>query len=818
MSHHTLDNKIISNINSNALNITKIYKNQSLPSKTTKTFKDNLFPPNNESLLGMKHNEPVDKVTQRLNKLKSEFMYDPDNIIWLRAKDIFNNGKYSIFVDNVCIDDVRQGSLGNCYFMSSLAAMTQMPQLIYQIFKTNQIPINNCYQIAMNIDGEWQIVLLDDYFPCSKKTHIPIFAKPNGPELWAMLLEKAWAKINGGYLNITGGLPREVLSVLTPFPIETITLKHRNCFKTVDDISIWNKVTTAFNENSIISSCSNFNDNNIEQYGLISGHAFTITDITEGFVNGDLVRLVRLRNPWGYREWNGPWSDKSPLWTKQAKKELKKEVIVNDDGEFWMCFEDFLKYFCVVDICKIMNPQCVKSVVIAHTHVELPNVYEMHIYSRTKCVISVYKKTYRFHRTLNTDEELAVNVMIYKKGKDNYIELISSINKNITNPTISVELPVGFYLIYVYCNYKYSTYKKVRKVRMYISCNKYFTLYYKGIDNEHNLLKHCIYHHIRDEILRTSNKKEILGIHTQNKYDKTTYGYILIQNKTKETLRLTVKNTSQNFQLFSPFKSDLNEVDISLHSLSIAVFVGIRKQYYEEYKISLEITIHSTLSSVPVYLAIQNSLNKISNDILELPNKCNNTNAVLLRANVINENTVYPMLYELTPSQIEMFVNNENDVDINEDSDYDFIFKVIDVDKERIAEKIDYQLHAQEYFLKKYPKEMTLILKEVEVVGDGKDVIFRDVFDYGDLYYLGEWKMKEDLTRHGRGLIVYADHSRFIGQFVNDKREGVGKFISSVGDVTEIKYKNDKMDGIGVVHKMDGSVKKVFYQEGKFIC
>ena len=143
-----------------------------------------------------------------------------------------------------------------------------------------------------------------------------------------------------------------------------------------------------------------------------------------------------------------------------------------------MCFEDFLKYFCVVDICKIMNPQCVKSVVIAHTHVELPNVYEMHIYSKTKCVISVYKKTYRFHRTLNTDEELAVNVMIYKKGKDNYIELISSINKNITNPTISVELPVGFYLIYVYCNYKYSTYTKVRKVRMYISCNKYFTLYY----------------------------------------------------------------------------------------------------------------------------------------------------------------------------------------------------------------------------------------------------------------------------------------------------------------------------------------------------
>ena len=34
---------------------------------------------------------------------------------------------------------------------------------------------------------------MDDYFPCSKKTRVPIFAKPNGPELWVMLLEKAWA-------------------------------------------------------------------------------------------------------------------------------------------------------------------------------------------------------------------------------------------------------------------------------------------------------------------------------------------------------------------------------------------------------------------------------------------------------------------------------------------------------------------------------------------------------------------------------------------------------------------------------------------------
>ena len=75
--------------------------------------------------------------------------------------------------------------------MSSLVAMTNIPQLICQLFKPFQINKNVWYEVGLNIEGEWQIVLLDDYFSCSKKTRIPTFAKPNGPELWAILLEKA---------------------------------------------------------------------------------------------------------------------------------------------------------------------------------------------------------------------------------------------------------------------------------------------------------------------------------------------------------------------------------------------------------------------------------------------------------------------------------------------------------------------------------------------------------------------------------------------------------------------------------------------------
>ena len=245
LSPNSLDNLQINTVNFNIKKNLKYFKNQVPPTftgDTSHTYIDELFPPNSDSILGLKKGVPVEKIKERLKKLESEFPFDVDNIIWLRAEEIFNYQHYSIFVNDISIDDVRQGYLGNCYLMSSLAAMTNIPQLICQLFRSFQLNKNGCFEIGLNIEGEWQIVLLDDYFPCSKKTRVPIFAKPNGPELWVMLLEKAWAKINGGYLNITGGYASEVLSVFTSFPIETFDL----LIKDID--IIWKDLKKAFEE------------------------------------------------------------------------------------------------------------------------------------------------------------------------------------------------------------------------------------------------------------------------------------------------------------------------------------------------------------------------------------------------------------------------------------------------------------------------------------------------------------------------------------------------------------------------------------------
>lgn len=93
--------------------------------------------------------------------------------------------------------------------------------------------------------------------------------------------------------------------------------------------------------------------------GLIRGHAYSITkvkfvDIQTPNTTGK-IPLLRLRNPWGNEaEWNGPWSDHSAEW-RYIGEDVKQEIgLVSDvDGEFWMSYRDFLKYFDRVEICNL---------------------------------------------------------------------------------------------------------------------------------------------------------------------------------------------------------------------------------------------------------------------------------------------------------------------------------------------------------------------------------------------------------------------------------------------------------------------------------
>ncbi|CAM9383634.1 unnamed protein product, partial [Ectocarpus fasciculatus] len=70
----------------------------------------------------------------------------------------------------------------------------------------------------------------------------------------------------------------------------------------------------------------------------------------DGEASGQPLRLVRVRNPWGKREWTGDWSQKSEKWSDSVRAELGWSE--KNDGTFWMTWQDFMTRFQLVDVCK----------------------------------------------------------------------------------------------------------------------------------------------------------------------------------------------------------------------------------------------------------------------------------------------------------------------------------------------------------------------------------------------------------------------------------------------------------------------------------
>ncbi|CAG7819996.1 unnamed protein product, partial [Allacma fusca] len=59
-------------------------------------------------------------------------------------------------------------------------------------------------------------------------------------------------------------------------------------------------------------------------------------------------RLLQLRNPWGNHSWKGDWNFASRLWTPQLLEKLKPPK--EDNGTFWISFQDTVKYFSSAEI------------------------------------------------------------------------------------------------------------------------------------------------------------------------------------------------------------------------------------------------------------------------------------------------------------------------------------------------------------------------------------------------------------------------------------------------------------------------------------
>ena len=172
----------------------------------------------------------------------------------------------------------------------------------------------------------------------------------SGEGIWAAILEKAWAKVNGNYDITAGGWMNEAVGFLTGVP--TLSWSNTDA-KTVNSVGVnaWNLVQKADAVNFIMTAtvgnaCGS--DSSYSAYHLPCGHAYTLLGAyaiknSAGTVTN---RLLQIRNPWGSDAgYNGTWNDgDATSWSAAAKSQVPFTSNIND-GVFWVEDKDFVKAF-----------------------------------------------------------------------------------------------------------------------------------------------------------------------------------------------------------------------------------------------------------------------------------------------------------------------------------------------------------------------------------------------------------------------------------------------------------------------------------------
>lgn len=320
---------------------------ENLLAKGEAHFTDQEFPPNDRSLFVDPDNPP--SKLQVVSK-------------WMKPTEIVTENQLGsppcLFSGDANPSDVCQGRLGDCWFLSAVAVLTEVSR-ISEVIITPEYNEEGIYTVRFCIQGEWVPVVVDDWIPCESPGKPAFATSKKGNELWVSLLEKAYAKLHGSYEALEGGLVQDALVDLTGGAGEEIDMRSAQAQIDLASGRLWSQLLRFKQEGFLLGAGSpSGSDVHISSSGIVQGHAYSLLQVREV----DSHKLVQIRNPWANEvEWNGPWSDSSPEWTDRMKHKLK-HIPRAKDGIFWMSWQDFQIHFRSIYVCRVYPPEMRYSV------------------------------------------------------------------------------------------------------------------------------------------------------------------------------------------------------------------------------------------------------------------------------------------------------------------------------------------------------------------------------------------------------------------------------------------------------------------------
>ncbi|KAL4787686.1 hypothetical protein BJX76DRAFT_285250 [Aspergillus varians] len=387
-----------------------------------------------------------------------------------RVTEIFENPQF--YVNGPTASDVRQGRDGDCWFMAALGTMGNKKGLIDKICvrRDEQVGV---YGFVFYRDGDWQQCIVDDklYLRAADYDESiderPIWDDINRNdseeeyrkvwqtgsralyfaqcvdenETWLPLLEKAYAKAHGDYSAIEGGFVGEAVEDLTGGVTSDILTNN-----ILDKDKFWNEELMQVNKEFLFGCGTGLFSNWLspnrpgpprDRKGISENHSYSIMDVKE--IDG--VRLVKLRNPWGKKEWNGPWSDGSEQWTPQWMEKLDHKF--GNDGFFWISYKDLLKKYQHFDRTRLFGPEW--TVTQQWTSLSVPWSADYHT---TKFKVNVTKPgpiifvlsqlDKRYFKGLSGEYEFVLKFRLQKEGEDDYI--VRSVNNSLISRSTNAEV------------------------------------------------------------------------------------------------------------------------------------------------------------------------------------------------------------------------------------------------------------------------------------------------------------------------------------------------------------------------------------------
>ena len=321
------------------------------------------FPPDDDSL-----------INNNLEKSLNDYLkYIP---FWKRPKDFINikNNKikeYYLYNQKLgpLPNDIIKGFFDDKSLISVLSALSEKNNLIKRLFvnNNNSITEKGIYQIKLYIKGKWEIIIIDDLFPCYIMGN-PIVTRSPSNIIWVLLLEKAIAKICKCYYNIKNLKISDCFLLLTGFPTFYFNINDMNDKSDNEEEEegegenkFLEKLKTFIKDKKYICQAIRENQDDIDEEEKDLNENIYISLLNYGYTILDILKLKNIDNEWeDIVILRKIWFDKNKEEIiENEQQNLKKNFIelnnILNEIKLGVTFSTFVQQFNTLYVCYTKN-------------------------------------------------------------------------------------------------------------------------------------------------------------------------------------------------------------------------------------------------------------------------------------------------------------------------------------------------------------------------------------------------------------------------------------------------------------------------------